>query len=140
MATPGYSGKTAAEKLGIGIATTVYAIGISPEDYRQTVEGIPSTTLILPFEGQKVGPKDILHGFFARRTDLGTFLLRAPESLEPGSILWVSWPKKSSKVETDLTEQTFRDLILPTGLVDVKVCAVNEVWSGLKFLWRTKKA
>ena len=56
--------------------------------------------------------------------------------LKPDAMLWISWPKKASKVPTDITEDVLREVILPLGLVDVKVCAVDEVWSGLKFMWR----
>jgi hypothetical protein len=60
-------------------------------------------------------------------------------ALASTAMLWISWPKKSSRVETDITEGTLREVVLPLGLVDVKVCAVTEVWSGLKFVWRVER-
>jgi hypothetical protein len=77
------------------------------------------------------------HGFFKSQAELDTFLDTIDlDSIEKG--LWVSWPKKTSGIKTDLTEQTFRDKILPLGWVDIKVAAIDEIWSGLKFTRRNK--
>jgi hypothetical protein len=79
-----------------------------------------------------------IHQFASRRAELEKLLPRAARALEEGGMLWVSWPKKASKVPTDLTEDVVRSIGLPLGLVDVKVCAVDDVWSGLKFVWRKR--
>lgn len=80
-------------------------------------------------------PADWAHGFFTKKSELEKFLKKL--NLDKVGIgLWVSWPKKASNVPTDLTEQTFRDLILPLGWVDIKVAAIDDIWSGLKFTLR----
>lgn len=86
----------------------------------------------------KAGPRtlDVVHWFETSRARLTDNLLAVASRLRADGMLWISWPKKSSKMPTDITEDVLREVILPTGLVDVKVCAVNEVWSGLKFMWR----
>jgi hypothetical protein len=84
------------------------------------------------------GPRqiDIIHWFETSRARLEDFLAPLAAQLRADGMLWISWPKKSSKMPTDITEDVLREVILPTGLVDVKVCAVDDVWSGLKFMWR----
>jgi alkylation response protein AidB-like acyl-CoA dehydrogenase len=77
-----------------------------------------------------------IHQFARRRAELETAFPRLARALADDGILWISWPKKASGVETDLTEDVLRELGLPLGLVDVKVCAVDDVWSGLKFVRR----
>ena len=80
------------------------------------------------------GELDLIHLFSKSRAELEVELNRAAKALAPAGMLWVSWPKKSSGVETDLTEDVVRGIGLKAGLVDVKVCAVTDVWSGLKFV------
>lgn len=129
MQTAGYSGKPLVAKLGYKPGDTVFLAG-APAPFAahlraesvEPVEALPATWC---------------HGFFTESDDARAFLAATPlEGIEKG--LWVSWPKRASKVPTDLTEQRFRDLILPTGWVDVKVAAVDEVWSGLEFLRRKR--
>jgi hypothetical protein len=79
---------------------------------------------------------DVIHWFEVSRAKLTDFINPVATHLRAGGMLWISWPKKSSKMPTDITEDVLREVILPTGLVDVKVCAVDDVWSGLKFMWR----
>jgi hypothetical protein len=79
---------------------------------------------------------DFGHVFVTTHAQLASEIGRAARKLDPRGTLWISWPKKSSGVTSDLDEDTLRELVLPLGLVDVKVCAVSEVWSGLKFCWR----
>ncbi len=79
---------------------------------------------------------DVVHVFSARRVELQRMLVRYRQKLKSTGTIWVSWPKKSAKVPTDITEDTVRELALPLGLVDVKVCAIDEVWSGLKLVIR----
>jgi hypothetical protein len=81
---------------------------------------------------------DLVHLFATRKTELERHLAALRKSLRPDAALWVSWPKKSSKVPTDITEDTIRRVALPLGFVDVKVCAVSDVWSGLKLVVRTE--
>ena len=79
---------------------------------------------------------DFLHVFATERSDLVAELEKGVERIRRDGMIWASWPKKASKVATDITEDTIRDVALPLGLVDVKVCAVSSVWSGLKLVIR----
>jgi hypothetical protein len=81
-------------------------------------------------------PIDIAHIFVTDRAELEAKLKSLHPRLEPAGMIWVSWPKKASKVPTDIREDTIREIALPMGLVDVKVCAVDQVWSGLKLVVR----
>ena len=85
---------------------------------------------------KRAAPSECVHVFCRRKRHVGPLFSRALRSVKAGGMIWVSWPKKSSAMFIDLTEQDFRDHILPLGWVDVKVCAVDEDWSGLKFLKR----
>lgn len=78
------------------------------------------------------------HYFVSTRSQLFNVAERLQHLRAPGQIIWISWPKKSSKVKTNITEQDLRDALLPIGLVDIKVCAVSDTYSGLKFVWRKK--
>jgi hypothetical protein len=82
---------------------------------------------------------DIVHLFTTDRAELGRHLASYRAKLKPTASVWVSWPKKSSKVPTDIVEDTIRRLALPLGFVDVKVCAVSEIWSGLKLVVRKER-
>jgi hypothetical protein len=123
----GYSEKSLLNKLGYLAGETVFTIGAEPwllEELK--ANGINNTDSL---------PATWLHAFFTDSKLVIDFLNKTDlTQIEKG--LWVSWPKKSSGVSTDLTEQSFRLLILPMGWVDTKVCAVNDIWSGLKFLRR----
>jgi hypothetical protein len=79
---------------------------------------------------------DLLHGFTTSRVVLADAAPRLRQAIKPDGTVWISWPKRASGVATDLTEDVLRELLLPTGLVDIKVAAVDEVWSGLKFVVR----
>jgi hypothetical protein len=79
---------------------------------------------------------DLVHVFSVRKAELATLLRTCRSKLRPTAVVWVSWPKKSAKVPTDITEETIRELALPLGFVDVKVCAVTDVWSALKLVVR----
>ena len=82
---------------------------------------------------------DLIHIFTTKRRDLERGVKSALRAMRPDAAIWVSWPKKSSGVETDITEDTIREIALPMGLVDIKVCAVSEVWSGLKVVVRRER-
>ena len=128
--TAGYSGKPLAQKLGLKPDARVY-LHNAPEAYPMWL-GLAEPPAALA----RLEPFDFAHAFFLRRSELQTTLPRLLEHLAPGGMIWVSWAKKSAKLETDITEDTVREVALPLGLVDVKVCAVSEVWSGLKLLRR----
>ena len=129
----GYSGKPLIDKLGLQPGMRVLLLN-APRDYAALLEGDTSGVEFLSSTARN--PVDAIHSFFLRRSVLEQALPRLTALLKPGGMLWVSWPKKSSKVPTDITEDLLRAVILPTGLVDTKVCAVDETWSALKFMWR----
>jgi len=128
----GYSGTPLAKKLGITTGTRVLTRG-APEDYRALLAPVPEGVL---FQRQLSAATDVIHVFCSRAADLQRQLADLRPRLRPDAALWISWPKKASKVATDITEDTIRVLALPLGFVDVKVCAVTGVWSGLKLVVR----
>lgn len=79
---------------------------------------------------------DFIHAFYEEKDQLESGAFMLANALSDKGMLWVSWPKKASGVKTDITEQDLRDIILPLGLVDIKVCSVDDTWSALKFVWR----
>jgi hypothetical protein len=129
VSTRGYSGTPPSSKLGIRANHAVYASG-APSDYRKLLEPLPDGVTFLARASQTT---DVMHVFTAQKAVLAKTLRAA---LSPTAMLWVSWPKKTAKVPTDVTEDTIRELALPLGFVDVKVCAVTEIWSGLKLVVR----
>ena len=135
MNTPapaGYSGTPLAKKLGYKESSHALLVG-APENYAQLVEPLPAGVVFEKVAGPSV---DIVHIFVTRREELTKHLVALRKKLKPEAALWVSWPKKVSKVPTTITEDTIREVALPVGFVDVKVCAVSEVWSGLKLVVR----
>jgi hypothetical protein len=131
VAPAGYSGKSLADKLGVKPGVRLWALN-APAYYGELIGPLPVGVSIAP------GPEDadILHAFVISRADLVGRARDLTSTPRPGAALWVSWPKKSSPLFLDLTEGGVRKAILPTGWVDVKVCAVDADWSGLKFLRR----
>jgi len=128
----GYSGTPLARKLGIKASSHVLLLG-APQDIGKLLEPLPTG---VAFES-KAGPKvDIAHVFVTEREELARQLGTLRRTLKPDAALWVSWPKKASKVPTTVTEDTIRELALPMGFVDIKVCAVSDTWSGLKLVVR----
>ncbi len=128
----GYSGTPLAKKLGIAAGVRVVARH-APSDYVRLLEPMPADVV---FETNVSRETDIVHVFAERKASLKTELEALRHSIKPAGAVWVSWPKKASKVPTDITEDTIRELALPLGFVDVKVCAVSEIWSGLKLVIR----
>lgn len=128
----GYSGTPLVKKLGIKEGCAVHTIG-APADYRNLLKPLPAG---VRFEVAATVSTNIVHVFETQRTGLNTALVTLRKKLGPRAIVWVSWPKKSSKVPTTITEDVIRELALPLGFVDVKVCAVTDVWSGLKLVVR----
>lgn len=131
-AAPGYSGTPLARKLGIGAGARVAVVN-EPAGYREWLAPLPEG---VRFDAQVSAQADVVHVFADRRAELQVQLDSARGRIAPAAAVWVSWPKKASKVPTDITEDTIRALALPLGFVDVKVCAVSHVWSGLKLVIR----
>lgn len=128
----GYSGTPLAKKLGYKVGYRVF-VENAPDTYRASLDPLPDDVTFLARPAKDL---DLIHVFTDSAKELAVKLKRCQKKLKPAGMLWVSWPKKASKVPTDITEDTIRDLALPLGLVDVKVCAVDEVWSGLKLVIR----
>jgi len=126
----GYSGKPLFQKLGLKPGMRCLTIK-PPENYQDLLQGVDGVRFL-----SRAAPADLIHVFCRRRKDVKPLFERALRSVVTGGMIWVSWPKKSSLLYNDLTEQDFREHILPLGWVDVKVCAVDADWSGLKFLRR----
>jgi hypothetical protein len=128
----GYSGTPLAAKLGIKAGMKVHVAG-GPDDYLQLVSPLPPEVTI---KTRLASDIDIVHCFVTEKKKLAEKLVLYREKLRPDAAVWVSWPKKAAKVPTDITEDTIREVALPLGFVDIKVCAVTEVWSGLKLVVR----
>jgi hypothetical protein len=132
-AVAGYSGKPLVEKLGIKPGAAI-AILSAPPGYEKTLGKLPSLSRKSP----GTGPLDFVQFFTREKRELERRFPALERALAPAGMLWISWPKRSSGVATDLTEDVIRRVGLAHGLVDVKVAAVDEVWSGLKFVRRVK--
>lgn len=130
--TSGYSGTPLAKKLGIKEASTVYAID-APANYQDLLAPLPEG---VQFVAKLTASTEVTHLFVDKKQALQKTLKSLRDKMATDAMIWVSWPKKSSKVPTDVTEDVIREVALPLGLVDIKVCAVNEVWSGLKLVVR----
>ncbi|MCB1327737.1 MAG: DUF3052 domain-containing protein [Leptospiraceae bacterium] len=129
----GYSGKPLHQKLGLK-AGTVLCLKNAPADYEKLLgPGQPENLEITSRISARVG---IYHVFEKNRSELERIARRLRDHMAADAALWISWPKKSSGVATDLTEDVLREILLPMGYVDIKVCAVSETWSGLKFVIR----
>ncbi|NNE68419.1 MAG: DUF3052 family protein [Pyrinomonadaceae bacterium] len=128
----GYSGTPLAKKLGIKENHRVY-IKNQPEDYLDLVAPLPEKVKLLTRLSSDL---DLIHFFTKKQSELRENLSVYLGRIRQDGMIWVSWPKKASKVPTDMTEDVIREVALPLGLVDVKVCAVDEVWSGLKLVIR----
>ena len=129
---PGYSSKSVAAKLGISQPTQILLIN-GPDNYLELLEEPPPGTQILKSSRGLIG---FVHIFAKQRKELERHLPLLRDQIDRAGTIWVSWPKKSAKVPTDVTEDVIRDVALPLGLVDVKVCAISDVWSGLKLVIR----
>jgi hypothetical protein len=128
----GYSGTPLAKKLGIIAHTRLVTIN-APPHYLDLLELAP---VDIVFEKKPSAVTDIVHLFSTEKSELEAALKQLRKTTKSNGVIWVSWPKKASKVPTDITEDTIRTLALPLGFVDVKVCAVDAVWSGLKLVIR----
>ncbi len=123
------SGTRLATKLGIGEGSVVLLVG-APDGF--SLEVPPGVTV-----GHRArGHADVVVAFFTSAAELGRRIDALGSLVLPAGGLWIAWPKRSSGVESDITDQTVRDVALPIGLVDNKVCAVDATWSALRVVWR----
>jgi hypothetical protein len=131
---PGYSGTPLAKKLGIKPGFRVFLDAVPPDVKEELKEALAECE----FSPGLKKPVDFLMVFTESREYLSEDFEHLSKQLTPAGMFWVAWPKKSSGVPTDLDENGVREIGLAAGLVDVKVCAVTEIWSGLKFVRRVK--
>jgi hypothetical protein len=130
--TVGYSGTPLVRKLGLKSGMKV-ALVDGPEHYWELLPDLPTDVSVADLTTPSL---DFIHVFVRERRALEDQLPGLRTKIRPDGMIWVSWPKKAAKVPTDVTEDVVREIALPIGLVDVKVCAVDEVWSGLKLVIR----
>ena len=130
----GYSGTPLSKKLGIKPGMAIHAID-APSGYRTLLAPLPDD---VTFAARLSTAVDVVHVFATTASSFEKTLPRLRNQMRADAVLWVSWPKKAAKVPTDVTEDVIRAIALPTGLVDVKVCAVDDVWSGLKLVVRRR--
>ncbi|ABC32257.1 conserved hypothetical protein [Hahella chejuensis KCTC 2396] len=128
----GYSKNPLSKKLGVKEGFVLYPSN-APADYPALVSPLPDNVLIVDALRPDL---DMIHFFTKSRDELEAELGNLADHIKQNGMIWISWPKKASKVKTDMTEDEIRRIALPMGLVDVKVCAVDEVWSGLKLVIR----
>jgi hypothetical protein len=128
----GYSGTPLVRKLGIRAGDVVALLG-APDGFDDLLEDLPEA---VTFRRRAQGHLDLVLSFQTDRATLERRLPAVLRNMDRDGAIWVAWPKKASKVPTDITEDTVREVVLPIGLVDVKVCAIDDTWSGLKVVWR----
>ena len=130
--TAGYSGTPLAAKLGLKAGSHLL-VRNPPDGYERMLQPLPAGMV---FVGRLSKATDIVHIFSTRTRELEEHLVIVKKGMRADATIWASWPKKASKVATDISEDSIRDIALPMGLVDVKVCAVDDVWFGLKLVIR----
>jgi hypothetical protein len=128
----GYSATPLPKKLGIKDGHTVATLG-EPNGFATTLQPLPARARVVH---DLRGHRDVVVAFFTTRAALEARLAALTKAIVPDGGLWIAWPKKASKVPTDITEDVVRAVALPTGLVDNKVCAIDDVWSGLRLVVR----
>jgi hypothetical protein len=129
----GYTGKPLPKKLGIKPGMSM-AVLEAPPDIDAILGELPDGVTI---SQRLTGHRDLVLIFITRQAELASRLPALINAIAPNGMIWVAWPKRASKIETDMTEDVIREIVLPTsGLVDVKVCAIDHVWSGLKLVIR----
>jgi len=126
----GYSGKTIVQKLGIKPGFRIFVDG-APAAYGDIVGELPDEVTVV---SRPKAPLDVVHLFATEAAGLAGRLRKYRDAIVPDGMIWVSWPKKASGVATDLSDVVIRDTALKLGLVDIKVCAIDDIWSGLKFV------
>ncbi len=132
MTDTGYSGTPLAKKLGFKSPSRIWIVDV-PKEYKSWLGDLPAGVKLVTKANP---PIEAAHVFTTQAALLNALLSQLRDELKQDGYVWVSWPKKSSKVPTDITEDTIREIALPLGFVDIKVCAVSEVWSGLKLVIR----
>src|SRR5262245_47027739 len=128
----GYSSTPLARKLGFRPGLRIWRHDMPDSVAREIIDEAPG----LSFSDQADAPLDAAHIFIVSRSELEALLARLRGDIRPDGMVWVSWPKKASGIASEITEDVVRDVALPLGFVDVKVCAVDETWSGLKLVIR----
>ena len=131
----GYSATPLAKKLGIGEGDDV-AFPNAPDGFRATLGELPDGVRV---KARATGPLDVIVFFVTRRAELERRFERLETAMTPAAGFWVAWPKRASGVETDMTEDVAREIALERGLVDNKVCAIDETWSGLRLVRRLRE-
>lgn len=132
--TAGYSGTPLIRKLGIKVGYAIATVN-APDNYDDLLGELPDDVRYTELSD---GSLDFVHAFYLEKAQLAVDFSRLKWALKLDGMLWISWAKKASKVPTDLTGDVVRELGLQGGLVDVKVCAVDAMWSGLKFVYRVE--
>ena len=130
----GYPGTPLARKLGIGEGDEVALIG-APERFEDTLGDLPDVAS-LHTDLADDARYDVIVAFVTQRAELEAELPRLRARMAPACGLWIAWPKRASRLPTDVTDQVIREVVLPTGLVDNKVCAIDDTWSGLRVVIR----
>ena len=128
----GYSGKSLSQKLGLKPGFRIFVAG-APVPYEKIVGTLPAGASVV---ARATSDLDLVHIFASERKALADRLAPCRDAIKADGMIWISWPKKASGLLTDLTDNVVREVALPLGLVDVKVCAVDATWSGLKFVIR----
>lgn len=128
----GYSGTPLPKKLGIAEGSSLALIG-APNG---VIDRLPPGVRV---KRQARGSADVVVAFFTRRSDFERRIEHLAEMIFPSGGLWVAWPKRASGQETDMDDGVVRDVVLPLGLVDNKVCAIDQTWSGLRVVWRRER-
>lgn len=129
----GYSGTPLPKKLGIKEGARLALVGAPDAFLESALAPLPDQ---VELRARARGPLDMIVFFTKTRAELERRFGKLASALDPAGALWIAWPKRASGVPTDLTEDTLRDVGLPQGLVDIKVCAIDDTWSGLKFVIR----
>ena len=130
MQPSGYSRTPLEKKLGIKEGFKIRLVN-QPDYYFELFTDMPANIILLTDKKTK---KNLIHYFTMKANDLHKDIVALRNEIESNGAIWISWPKKASKIVTDINEDTVRNLALANGLVDVKVCAVDEIWSGLKLV------
>jgi hypothetical protein len=130
MATTAYSQTPLAKKIGIKEGFNIRLVN-QPDYYFNLFVDFPENVAI---KTEKKSKKNLIHFFTKDASELNDHILQLKNEIELNGMIWISWPKKASKIQTDITEDFVRHLALKNGLVDIKVCAIDEIWSGLKLV------
>lgn len=136
MTTPGYSGTPLPKKLGLKDGQRVLFVDL-PDELAELQKAAGFAEVVSGrWDTLSEGGWGVIHGFVTARSVLAENAALLRRAIASDGFIWISWPKKASKVPTDITEDVIRELLLPTGLVDIKVAAVSDIWSGLKLMIR----